>query len=149
MAKIYYADDEKEIRDIVSAFLQNDGYEVSAFETGDLLLEAFRKESCDLVILDIMMPGTDGIGILTALRSISKVPVILLTAKDTDSDYYNGLSLGNDDYITKPFKPMILSAKIKALLRRVQFENERSSDRQSEDIVCGNLHYSGKKHIYG
>lgn len=148
MAKIYYADDEKEIRDIVSAFLQNDGHEVSTFETGDLLLEAFRKESCDLVILDIMMPGTDGIGILTALRSISKVPIILLTAKDTDSDYYNGLSLGSDDYITKPFKPMILSAKIKALLRRVQFENEGSSERQSEDIVCGNLYYSGKKHSF-
>ena len=69
MAKIYYADDEKEIRDIVSTFLVNEGYAVHAFETGDLLLEKFKESPCDLVILDVMMPGTDGIGILTALRS--------------------------------------------------------------------------------
>ncbi len=148
MAKIYYADDEKEIRDIVSTFLVNEGYAVHAFETGDLLLEKFKESPCDLVILDIMMPGTDGIGILTALRSISKVPVIMLTAKDSDSDYYSGLSLGSDDYIAKPFKPLILSAKIKALLRRVEYEKmsgERSSDR---DLQCGNLKYSAKKRIF-
>lgn len=148
MAVIYYADDEKEIRDIVSAFLKSDGYEVFSFENGDLLLEAFRKNPCDLVILDIMMPGTDGIGILTAIREFSKVPVIMLTAKDTDSDYYNGLLLGSDDYIVKPFKPMILSAKIKALLRRVQFENESETEKQTDDITCGNLCYSGKKHTF-
>lgn len=124
MATIYYADDEQEIREIVSAFLRNDGHEVVTFENGDLLLAAFQKSPCDLVLLDIMMPGTDGIGVLTALRSISTVPVILLTAKDTDSDYYTGLSLGSDDYITKPFKPMILSAKVHALLRRVQYESQ-------------------------
>ena len=148
MAKIYYADDEKEIRDIVSTFLVNEGYAVHAFETGDLLLEKYKESPCDLVILDIMMPGTDGIGILTALRSISKVPVIMLTAKDSDSDYYSGLSLGSDDYIAKPFKPLILSAKIKALLRRVEYEKmsgERSSDR---DLQCGNLKYSAKKRIF-
>lgn len=87
MAVIFYAEDEKEIRDIVSAFLVNDGYEVVTFENGDLLLEEFKNRPCDLVLLDIMMPGTDGIGVLTALRAISKVPVIMLTAKDTDSDY--------------------------------------------------------------
>lgn len=148
MAKIYYADDEKEIRDIVSAFLRNDGHEVTAFETGDLLLETFRSAPCELVLLDIMMPGTDGIGVLTKIRSISKVPVILLTAKDTDSDYYSGLSFGSDDYITKPFKPMILSAKINALLRRVRFENETDSKPETSDITCGNLCYSGKKHSF-
>lgn len=148
MATIYLADDEKDIRNIVSAFLKNDGHEVTAFETGDLLLEMFRKVPCDLVILDIMMPGTDGIGILTALRAISKVPVILLTAKDTDSDYYSGLSLGSDDYMIKPFKPMILSAKINALLRRVRFENETEPERVGDDLVCGNLRYSGKKRSF-
>ena len=148
MAKIYYADDEKEIRDIVSTFLVNEGYAVHAFETGDLLLEKFKESPCDLVILDIMMPGTDGIGILTPCGPFSKVPVIMLTAKDSDSDYYSGLSLGSDDYIAKPFKPLILSAKIKALLRRVEYEKmsgERSSDR---DLQCGNLKYSAKKRIF-
>lgn len=145
MAAIYYADDEKEIRDIVSVFLRNSGYEVKSFATGDLLLTAFIEEPCDLVLLDIMMPGTDGIGILQRLREISNVPVILLTAKDTDSDYYNGLLLGSDDYITKPFKPMILSAKIHALLRRIQYENQSGKQRETRDLDCGNLHYSNKK----
>ena len=123
MAAIYYADDEQDIRELVSAWLKSDGHEVTAFETGDALLTAFRERPCDLVILDIMMPGTDGIGILTALRRESRVPVILLTAKDTDSDYYTGLTLGSDDYITKPFKPMLLSARVKALLRRVEMDS--------------------------
>ncbi len=148
MAVIFYAEDEKEIRDIVSAFLINDGYEVVTFENGDLLLEEFKKRPCDLVLLDIMMPGTDGIGILTALRAISKVPVIMLTAKDTDSDYYRGLSLGSDDYITKPFKPMILSAKIKALLRRIEYEKQAIPEQSSQNLECGNLRYSGKKHVF-
>lgn len=145
MAAIYYADDEQEIREIVSAFLRNDGHEVTAFENGDLLLAAFREKPCDLVLLDIMMPGTDGIGVLTALRAISTVPVILLTAKDTDSDYYNGLSLGSDDYIAKPFKPMILSAKVHALLRRVQYENQGGMEPGTADLHCGNLHYDSRK----
>lgn len=148
MAVIFYAEDEKEIRDIVSAFLVNDGYEVVTFENGDLLLEEFRNRPCDLVLLDIMMPGTDGIGILTALRAISKVPVIMLTAKDTDSDYYSGLSLGSDDYITKPFKPIILSAKIKALLRRIEYEKQALPEQSSQNLECGNLRYSGKKHVF-
>lgn len=145
MATIYYADDEQEIREIVSAFLRNDGHEVTTFENGDLLLAAFRQKPCDLVLLDIMMPGTDGIGVLTALRAISTVPVILLTAKDTDSDYYNGLSLGSDDYITKPFKPMILSAKVHALLRRVQYGNKAKAEQDTTDLRCGNLCYNGGK----
>lgn len=145
MATIYYADDEQEIREIVTAFLRNDGHEVAAFENGDLLLAAFREKPCDLVLLDIMMPGTDGIGVLTALRAISTVPVILLTAKDTDSDYYNGLSLGSDDYITKPFKPMILSAKVHALLRRVQYGSQPKAGQDTADLCCGNLHFDSRK----
>ena len=148
MAVIYYAEDEQEIRDMVAAFLRNDSHTVETFATGDLLLSAFRRTPCDLVLLDIMMPGTDGIGVLTALRKISKVPVILLTAKDTDSDYYNGLALGSDDYITKPFKPMLLSAKVHALLRRVQFEKELPQQAAEGDLTCGNLSYSGKKHEF-
>jgi DNA-binding response OmpR family regulator len=148
MATIYFADDEKEIREVVTSFLENEGYKVTAFENGDALLNAFQNKSCDLVLLDIMMPGTDGIGILTAMRKISKVPVILLTARDTDSDYYNGLSLGSDDYITKPFKPIILLAKINALLRRVRYEQEAQSAKieTDQEISCGNLQYSARKH---
>ena len=146
MAKIYLADDEKEIRNILFAFLKNEGHEVTAFDTGDLLLENFKQSQCDLVLLDIMMPGSDGISILMSLREISKVPVILITAKDSDNDYYSGLSLGSDDYITKPFKPMLLSAKIKALLRRIEFEAQNAQPLDTDKLFCGNLFYCGKTH---
>lgn len=144
--KIYFADDEKNIRDVVAMFLKSDGYDIIAFETGDKLFEAFKQSPCDLVLLDVMMPGTDGLGILTKLREISKVPVILLTAKDTESDHYSGLMLGSDDYIIKPFKPMILSAKIKALMRRIQLENKSKPDETTDEIRYGNLVCSDKKH---
>ena len=148
MAKIYYAEDEKEIRDIVAAFLANEGYEIHTFERGDLLMEKFRESPCDLVILDIMMPGKDGITVLTELRSISRVPVIMLTAKDSDSDYYSGLALGSDDYIAKPFKPLILSAKIKALLRRIEYEKNTEEKQNVQDLQCGNVRYLPKQHIF-
>lgn len=143
VALIYYAEDEREIRDVVSVFLKNDGHEVAGFETDDQLLEAFRKKPCDLVLLDIMMPGTDGIGVLSQLRAVSTVPVILLTAKDTDSDYYNGLALGSDDYITKPFKPLLLTAKINALLRRVDYGSQPKP--QDQNLQCGNLIYDSRR----
>jgi len=146
MAKIYYADDEDEIREVVGSFLRNEGHDVQTFETGDLLFAAFEKEPAELVILDIMMPGTDGIGILQKIRKVSNVPVILLTARDTDMDLYNGLSLGSDDYLVKPFKPLVLSARINALLRRVRYDSPKKKQDAGEDLVCGNVCYSQKRH---
>ena len=146
MAKIFFADDEDEIRNVVTAFLSNEGHEVTAFETGDLLFEEFEKNGCDLVILDIMMPGTDGIGILQKIRKISNVPVIMLTAKDTEIDYYNGLALGSDDYLTKPFKPIILSAKINALLRRIKYDNSADHPQNKKELACGNVVYRPAQH---
>ena len=146
MAKIYYADDEEEIREVVGSFLRNEGHEVKTFETGDQLYDYFEKEPADLVILDIMMPGTDGIGILQKIRKSSNVPVILLTARDTDMDLYNGLALGSDDYLVKPFKPLVLSARINALLRRVRFDNSEKKQETGEDLQCGNVCYSQKRH---
>ncbi len=118
--KIYIADDEKNIRELLKNFLESDGYEASAFETGDLLLSSFIKEPSDLVILDIMMPGRDGIECVKELRKISSVPIILLTAKDGELDYINGITLGGDDYLTKPFRPTVLLMRVKALLRRAE-----------------------------
>ena len=102
--KIYIADDEKNIRELLKNFLQSDGYEVSAFENGDSLLCAFEKEPSDLVILDIMMPGRDGIECVKELRKYSSVPIILLTAKDGELDYVNGITLGGDDYLMSAAK---------------------------------------------
>ena len=115
---IYLADDEKSIRELLHSFLASDGYTVRSFESGDALLEAFRQEPAELVILDIMMPGTDGLTVCRELRTLSDIPIILLTAKDSELDYVMGISQGSDDYLTKPFRPTILLMKVKALLRR-------------------------------
>ena len=117
---IYLADDEKSIRELLHSFLASDGYTVRSFESGDALLEAFRQEPAELVILDIMMPGTDGLTVCRELRAVSDIPIILLTAKDSELDYVMGISQGSDDYLTKPFRPTILLMKVKALLRRVE-----------------------------
>ena len=83
---IYLADDEKSIRELLHSFLASDGYTVRSFESGDALLEAFRQEPAELVILDIMMPGTDGLTVCRELRTLSDIPIILLTAKDSELD---------------------------------------------------------------
>lgn len=140
---IYLADDEKNIRDIVSMFLKSDGYDVQAYPTGDELLLAFKDKPADLVILDIMMPGTDGKTICNQIRSFSSVPIIMLTAKDTDFDFIEGITLGSDDYITKPFRPTILNMRVKALLRRVELNNQQET---MDELVCGDLKLSEKEH---
>lgn len=125
---IYIADDEDNIRNLVKTFLINDGYDVKDFPNGDLLLEEFDKKEADLVILDVMMPGSDGFEICTKLRQKSIVPIIMLTARDSDIDYITGLTLGSDDYFTKPFSPMALVMRVKAIFRRIDFENNQRID---------------------
>ena len=139
--RIYIAEDEKNIRETLQRFLENDGYEVCAFETGDALLGVFYKKRADLVILDIMMPGTDGLTCCRRIREKDNVPIILLTAKDTEYDYVNGILQGGDDYLTKPFRPTVLLMRVKALLRRV--EMERGGDPMDRDITVGDLRFSG------
>lgn len=117
--KIYIADDEKNIRELLKNFLESDGYEVSAFETGDLLLFAFEKEPADLVILDIMMPGKDGIEVLKAARAEENTtPALFLTAKAEVADRVAGLDAGADDYLPKPFAANEFLARVRALTRR-------------------------------
>ena len=132
---IYLADDEKSIRELLHSFLASDGYAVRSFESGDALLEAFRQEPAELVILDIMMPGTDGLAVCRALRSVSDIPIILLTAKDSELDYVMGISQGSDDYLTKPFRPTILLMKVKALLRRVERAKVIAKNSENEKLL--------------
>ena len=123
---IYIADDEQNIREAIKTFLESEGYAVTAFENGDLLLTAFQKAPCDLVILDVMMPGLGGFAVCTELRKLSTVPIIMLTARDSDLDYATGLSLGSDDYFTKPFSAMALVMRVKAIFRRIEFEKQNA-----------------------
>ena len=138
---IYLADDEKSIRELLHSFLASDGYTVRSFESGDALLEAFRQEPAELVILDIMMPGTDGLTVCRELRAVSDIPIILLTAKDSELDYVMGISQGSDDYLTKPFRPTILLMKVKALLRRVEMDRGKTAaeedELQKDELILG------------
>ena len=146
---IYLADDEKSIRELLHSFLASDGYTVRSFESGDALLEAFRQEPAELVILDIMMPGTDGLTVCRELRTLSDIPIILLTAKDSELDYVMGISQGSDDYLTKPFRPTILLMKVKALLRRV--EMDRGKTAAEDELHYGDIRYSATENaiFYG
>lgn len=142
MKKIYIADDERDILTVLQEFLTGAGFHVQTFLTGDSLFEAFRESSCNLVILDIMMPGTDGLEICRKLREISNVPIIILTAKESELDHIRGFMQGGDDYITKPFSPSILVARIQALMRRTQMETGKS-----ETLAIGDLILSEEKHF--
>ncbi|MCL2192625.1 MAG: response regulator transcription factor [Treponema sp.] len=122
--KIYIADDEENIRLAIKKFLENAGHIVEDFETGDLLFEAFSQNPSDLVVLDVMMPGSNGFIICKELRKISHVPIIMLTARDSDLDYATGLDLGSDDYLIKPFSPMALVMRVKAIFRRMEFDRQ-------------------------
>lgn len=119
-AKILVIDDEPSITKLVSAYLQPEGYEIYTAADGEAGLKAARAFQPDLIVLDIMLPGLDGIELLTRLRRESDVYVILLTAKTEETDKIVGLSVGADDYVTKPFSPRELVARIKAALRRLQ-----------------------------
>jgi len=120
---IYIADDETNIRLGIKTFLEGAGYVVEDFENGDLLLQAFAEKPADLVVLDVMMPGSNGFVVCKTLRKQSTVPIIMLTARDSDLDYATGLDLGSDDYLTKPFSPMALTMRVKAIFRRIGYEN--------------------------
>lgn len=118
--KILLVDDEAGILQLVQAYLEPEGYDVSTAQSGPEALALAERESFDLIVLDIMLPGMDGLEVLTQLRRTSDVYVILLTAKTEEVDKIVGLSVGADDYVTKPFSPRELTARIKAALRRIQ-----------------------------
>lgn len=126
------ADDEKNIRDLIASFLCEQSLEVEVFETGDQLFLRFLEEEADVIILDVMMPGTSGIDIAARIRKQSDVPIILLTARDGDEDFLQGFSAGADDYFTKPFSPLKLSLRVKAILSR----HATSSKKSDADVIA-------------
>ncbi len=127
--KILVIDDEQSILNLISAYLRPEGYEVYTALDGPTGLQAARAYKPDLIVLDIMLPGMDGVELLTRLRRESDVYVILLTARTDETDKIVGLSVGADDYVTKPFSPRELVARIKAALRRLQNTGEAQQAR--------------------
>ncbi len=128
MPKILVIDDEPSIVNLVSAYLKPEGFEVYTAADGNAGLKAARAYRPDVIVLDLMLPGLDGLEVLTHLRRESQVYVILLTARTEETDRVVGLSVGADDYVTKPFSPRELVARIKAALRRLHADSGASSE---------------------
>lgn len=129
---ILIVDDEKEIRDLIEIYLSNEGYETIKASNGAEALEIVEKHHVDLIILDIMMPKKDGIQACMELRKTKNMPVIMLSAKSQDMDKILGLTSGADDYLTKPFNPLELIARVKSQLRRYYTLN---ADKPRNDSV--------------
>ena len=135
--KILVVDDEKELADLLEVYLRNDGYSVYKFYNGTDALKCIEETALDLAILDVMLPDVDGFHICQKIREKYFFPVIMLTAKNEDSDKIMGLTIGADDYITKPFNPLEVVARVKTQLRRYQRYNPavgQTVERSEYDI---------------
>lgn len=135
---IYVVEDDKAIRNLVAYALGEKGYEVKTFEDGLDIVEIIRDNPCELLLLDLMLPGKDGVEILKEIREFSNIPVIILTAKTDEFDKVLGLESGADDYITKPFSILELLSRVKAVLRR-------SSKKDTDHINYKNISINIKK----
>ena len=127
-------DDDREIRDLVSRFLTRHGYRVTTARDGREMKQALADWSIDLIVLDLMLPGTDGLTLCRELRASSKIPVIMLTAMGEEMDRIVGLEMGADDYLPKPFNPRELLARIKAVLRRIE-QPPRVPDEEWSNLI--------------
>ncbi len=132
---IALVDDHRDIRDLVSRYLGQHGYRVSVAENGAALRRLLERSAPDLVVLDIMMPGEDGLSVCRHLRSTTNLPIIFLTAMAEETERIIGLEIGADDYLTKPFNPRELLARIKAVLRRVNSLPPRR-DKLKAKMIC-------------
>ncbi|MBA1335469.1 MAG: Signal transduction response regulator, receiver domain [Firmicutes bacterium] len=120
LGKILVVDDDQNVLELVKLYGEREGFEVVGVNNGDLVLATYDRENPDVVILDIMLPGKDGLTLCRNLRAIRMIPIIMLTAKGDEADRVLGLEMGADDYVSKPFSPRELVARIKAVLRRTQ-----------------------------
>lgn len=141
---IYLADDEANIRELMKTFLVSEGFSVQAFASGDDLLAAFERQPADLVILDVMMPGTDGLSLCSRLRQCSTIPIIIVSARDSELDRIAGINLGSDDYLTKPFSPIELVARVKAVFRRLALDRGQICQTS---LTAGNLRINSQARL--
>ena len=145
MANILICDDEKDIVSALTIYLQAEGYGTVPAYNGREALQALREQEIHLVLLDVMMPEMDGIAALAAIRRESNVPVILLTAKSEDTDKVPGLNVGADDYVTKPFNPVELCARVRSQLRR--YLQLGGGAAQSGTLKLGGIELDDRKKI--
>jgi two-component system response regulator RegX3 len=143
MTRILVVEDESSFSEALSYVLTKEGYQVTVADTGDGAIKAFDKEGADLVLLDLMLPGLSGTEVCRQLRTRSQVPIIMLTAKDSEVDKVVGLELGADDYVTKPYSKAELVARIKAVLRR---GNVESTEKVETVISAGPVEIDIESH---
>lgn len=143
---ILVVDDEKEIRNLISIYLENDGYRILKAENGLEALEILESEEVQLVILDVMMPKMDGIEACMKIRESKNMPIIMLSAKSEDMDKILGLTTGADDYLSKPFNPLELIARVKSQIRRYIKLNNVSNIRNEEIIEVDDLIINAANH---
>jgi two-component system response regulator VanR len=136
---ILVVDDEQEIADLIEVYLKNENYRVFKFYNGKDALAHIEKGNLDLAILDVMLPDIDGFSICKRIREKYTFPVIMLTAKEEEIDKINGLTLGADDYITKPFRPLELIARVKAQIRRFKMYNSSEPIKDDRIIAFSGL----------
>lgn len=149
--KILVVDDEKEIADLIEVYLKNDGYTVYKYYNGIDALKCINEQELDLAILDVMLPGIDGFHICRKIREKYYYPVIMLTAKVEDGDKIMGLTIGADDYITKPFNPLEVAARVKTQLRRYKRYNnfaDNKEDKTNEYDIRGLLINKDKHKVF-
>ena len=139
MFNILVCDDDKEIVDAVDIYLSQEGYHILKAYDGLQAIEIMKKEEVHLILLDIMMPNLDGIRATRKIRETSSVPIIMLSAKSEDVDKILGLNIGADDYITKPFNPLELIARVKSQLRRYTQLGNLATEEKEAVYVCGGL----------
>jgi DNA-binding response OmpR family regulator len=134
---IYVVDDEPKIRELIKTYLLKEGYAVEVFPDGKIAYESFKSVPSDMLIIDIMMPGMDGYALCREIRKSSEVPIIIVSAKDDEFDRVLGLELGSDDYISKPFSPRELVARVKTIFRRIKDEPQLIREKQQyNEIKC-------------
>lgn len=142
---IYIADDEANILNIIKSFLLKEGFQVETFNNGQSILDAFKSKPADMLVIDIMMPGMDGYSLCSQVRQSSSVPIIIVSAKDTEPDKIAGLTLGCDDYLTKPFSPMELIARIRSIFRRIDLDKAQTGIVEILRACDITINYNSKK----
>jgi len=135
MKHVFVVDDEKNIRDLIEKYLIKDNYKVTTFSNGENVYNEVLRLKPDLVVLDIMMPGIDGLELCKSIRKSSEIPIIFVSAKDEEFDRILGLELGADDYLSKPFSPRELLVRIKTILRRVEKHAVQSRRVAVKDLI--------------
>ncbi|WP_326512318.1 response regulator transcription factor [Clostridium intestinale] len=146
--RILLVDDDKEILNLLKIYLGNEGYSILKASDGYSALHMLSKETPHLVILDVMMPGIDGIEVCREIRQTMNIPIIMLSAKGQNTDKITGLLTGADDYITKPFDPLELVVRVKTLLRRTYLFNNSSEINKDDDLLeLGNLSIRKSTHF--